>query len=258
MSAEWQASFYKYPALVALRDNDYEALWEATRRSPMVEQIRKTMLTDHKRLRGEYRRCSPDARLIPEVSDALDRAKEMPVEPHGVPGSFWLSNCGRRILKDRNPGRAAQSYDDRLKQITIEQAVAERGPQARVELQRAEYDYDLAADVAEAGGSPIATVVVYSPRGIGNREYLVPQGWSRDRVMRYVTRAQKIPDCFFCDDDRGVDMFLQVDCGAVRRVLPTCFMCETRLQRESDLPLDIELAWDDWDVAAGWPDDRFR
>ncbi|AFA73686.1 hypothetical protein GPOL_c26650 [Gordonia polyisoprenivorans VH2] len=257
MSAVWQASFAAFSALRALRDNDHEAMFGESRSDPLVEQIRTAQSTDHRRRKDEYKRCSPDARLIPEVADALDRAREMPVEPCGVAGSFWLSNCGRRLQRDRDPSLPAQGYDDRLRLITIEQFVTERGPQARLELKRAEHDYVLAAEVAEYGGSPIATVIVYSPRdGIG-REYLVSQGWTRDRVVRYLTRTERFRGCMFCDHDGDMDTFVKVDCGAVRRVFPVCSACESRLQVASDYGLDFELAWDDWHQAVGWPDDRF-
>ncbi|MGW5523595.1 hypothetical protein [Gordonia sp. NPDC003950] len=257
MSAPWQANFAQFPALVALRNNHHEALFEGIRSNPLVAQIRKAQFTDHVRRPGEYRRRSQNARLLPEVAEALDRVREMPVEPFGAVGSFWLSNCGRRTQRDRDPSRPAQSYDDQLKAITFEQFVKEIGPQAELELKRRERDYNRAAEVAEAGGSPIATVVVCSPRdGIG-REYLVPQEWTRDRVVRYVTRSERFCGCLFCGHDGDMDTFLQVDCGAVRRALPVCSTCESRLQVASEHGLDFELAWDDWHQAVGWPDDRY-
>lgn len=266
MSAPWQANFVGFSALVALQNNDHEAMFDASGRNPTVEQIGKAQNTDHKRHRDEYQRCSSDARSLPELSDAIDRAREMPVEAHGVVGSFWYSNCGRRIQRDRNPGGRALSYDDRLKEITIRQWVEEHGPQARLELARRERDHDLAARVAEYGGSPVATVVVYSPRGIGNREFLVSQGWTRDRVVRYVTRTERIPDCFFCSSLGVMTFFVKVDCGGVRRVFPMCVGCEPRISRgfdpvhrgHHDLRIDVEMVWDDWDRAVGWPDDKFR
>lgn len=229
---------------------------EAAAASPVGDLIDAAMTPDR-----PGRPLSPSARGIPEISEALDRARLMEVEAHGVVDSFWFSNCGRRLQPDRDPTRSAQSYDERLKEITIAQFVDDYGPRARLELARREHDYDMAAEVAEYGGGPIATVIVYSPRGIGSREYLVSQGWTRDRVVRRVTRTQRIPDCFFCDDRSGIDNFLQVDCGAVRHVFPTCFLCEHNWRiRCVDLAdeLDFELAWDDWDKAVGWPDDEFR
>lgn len=261
MSAAWQASFAKYPALGFVRRGDWSGMSAAMVQSSVVEQTRAAQTTDHLRRRGEFRRCSPDARLLPELSAALERAREIPVEPCGVPGSFWYSNCGRRIQKDRDPSRPAQSYDDQLKAITIEQAIAEHGAQAELELKRLEHEYNVAVDVAEYGGSPIATVIVYSPSdGVGH-EYPVAQGWTRDRVVRRVTRTEQFYGCLFCDHGGRMDTFVKVDCGAVRRVLPICSRCEDRWRvgdyADVYYDLDFERAWDDWHQATGWPDDRF-
>ncbi|OLT44468.1 hypothetical protein BJF87_07690 [Gordonia sp. CNJ-863] len=266
MNARWRDEFDQFSALRHLRDDDHAAMTAATTGHPMVAQTAEATSADRFLLDGTARPYSPDARLLPELSDAIDRARDLPTECCGVVGSFWYSNCGRRIQKDRNPAGPALSYDDRLKAITIEQWVEEYGPQARLELARHERDYDMAVEVAEYGGSPIKTVILYSPRGIGNKEYLVSQGWTSARVVRLATRSHRVPDCFFCPRVGVMSIFVKVDCGAVLRVFPMCYACEPRICRgfdpvrggHHDLTIDVEFACDDWDQATGWPDDRFR
>ncbi|WP_068275536.1 hypothetical protein [Aldersonia kunmingensis] len=259
----WRPEFDEFSALWLPHVGHETEFWEAVRANPFAAQVAKAHCPDRHRGDGSEQPYSPEARCHPLISEAIDRAKDMQVVPNGVVGSFWYANCGRQILADRNPALPARGRsEDHLRQLTVDQAVAEAGPRAVLELKRRECDYYMAAEVAEYGGSPVATAILYSPCGIGNHEFLVSDRWTRGRIARLVTRAVDIPDCFFCpyfSDSRPVDTFLKVDCGAVLRVFPVCDRCEPELARgDHDLALDWEHAWDDWDKGVGWPDDKFR
>ncbi|MDH3022665.1 hypothetical protein [Gordonia alkanivorans] len=254
MSARWQTGFDQFAALRHLRDDDYAAMLRAAAEDPLTAQVRAASAPDRHRRDGRAAPYSPDARLHPDISDAIDRSRNLKVEPCGVIAPWVYSNCGRR--------GARGGSEAHLREVTFAQAVEEHGPQAVLELQRREREYEVATEVAEYGGSPVATVTLYSPRGVGNLGFLVSPGWSKGRVARLATRSHRVPDCFFCpyySETNPVDMFLEVECGAVLKLFPACSSCEPRLARGDEwLIHDWELAWDPWDREQGWPDDRFR
>lgn len=254
MSGQWQTEFDQFSALRSLRDNDHAAMMVSAATDPMVAQYRAALAADHFRRDGRAVCYSPDARLHPEVSDAVDRSREMRIDPSGVIAPWVYSNCGRRMARGGSPAH--------LREVTFAQAVELYGSEAVPELQQRERNYEMAVEVAEFGGSPVATVILFSPRGVGNVEYLVAQGWSKGRVARLATRSHRVPDCFFCtsySDTRAIDTFLKVECGAVLRVFPVCDRCEPRLARgDQGFAHDWERTWDTWDTSHGWPDDKFR
>lgn len=234
---------------------------------PGVDAIRTAMTPDR-----PGRPLSPGARDIAEISAAIDRAREMPITEHaGAPGEFIVSNCGRGILPNRRwtlEMLEAQTrndtflgaYKDAIAQgCSVDEATA-LGQGARDELAERWERYNAAAKVAEYGGSPITTFILYSPRDQGVVEHTVSDGWSRRRTPMYVCR--KVKDCLFCPHYGArpdVDVWLLVDCG-VTRAFPACSDCHRRLQgpewENADL-LSFHHAWDPWFFTVGCPDDVY-
>jgi hypothetical protein len=241
---------------------------EAASGHPGVDAIRTAMTPDR-----PGRPLSPGARDIAEISAAIDRAREMPITEHaGAPGEFIVSNCGRGILPNRRwtlemleeqtrNDTFLGAYKDAIAQgHSVDEATA-LGQGARDELAERCTLYNEVIELADYGGSPITTFILYSPRDQGVVEYTVPEGWTRRRTAMYVCR--KVKDCLFCPHygaKPDVDVWLLVDCGAVTRAFPACDDCHRRLQgpewEDADL-LSFHHAWDPWFFKVGCPDDVY-
>ena len=243
----------EFPALFGDRSpNPIADRWEAAQR-PHVRTLKPggelTVVPAHK--------CSPGARLHAQISAGVDRSKHLPIErpeDEHWPPPWAYSNIGRRVLPEGHYTERSLTNRELLK---AEQA----GGDAVEGVKQRIADYGQVAETARYGGQPIETVILHSPRGIGNLEFLVAPGWSQRRVSQFVSHG--IRDCFWCDHmgtrQVPIDSYMLVGCGATLRIYPTCDACEARFARDfgGGLGLDYQRAWDDWFVLVGCPSDEY-
>lgn len=234
--------------------------------NPVVEQIEAAMRPESDD-EGKPRTYSPHARLLPEVSAALDVALS---EPTTLPDVRWLEehaqlNYRRSNLPDRRVCDTSSlaevlpmSHAEDLRLYRAGLAAAITGPYGLrglvlIESSVPMYEPPLPWRWREYGA--IAPTRVRFP---------VSHGYSTLRVARIVLHlfAQR---CYWCEQHGAVgqpDWGMVVSAAATTFVFPTCGRCRSRFAREfapdcvSDEALLSYIASDGWHESSEWPADR--
>lgn len=251
--------------------------------NPEADRYFAAMTPDRDK-RGRERQFSRDARSIPQVARALDEAKQRaPKYREGMPWPVEYANIGRRRLPMPESPSIVKTYSqEQLRTEAYRHAVdrdraeecAEEPPKGcgyaeGPEGRRADplpgrdallgffHSYAASVDVAEAGGTAVKTVILQSV-ATGDREFLVPHGWTQNRVAMFAVRKHRIPDCALCGQRGRIARPLAVGCGGVLRVFGVCFDCDSDIMRDHpEAWLDWSDPGDDWYAVTGWPDERW-